>query len=425
MPIDYNDTGIVTGAIANITDGADEVPIKSWGVTVDANLSGVSSVVCTQAGKNVIDISGTDTDNGYISGRWISSSNSPNTNADWYTTEYLPILPNTEYTLSGIAYGNSPAFCFYDETKTYISGTAYSNRSTITFTSPNNAKYARFSIRNDFTAFMLEIGATATTYEAYTAPTVSTVPLGRTIYGGEVDVVAGTGTSEYALITFDGTQTILAGNYGTSGYVQYACSMLDIDPDIDKPLYDLQPGIYIDASTGNYRINSLVSGGTKRIRFNDIRLGDTITSKDEWNAYLSQNPVTVAYPLATPETFTFPPITPTPETPLGASNFWADEGDSELTYYKDGYGYTSVTVHKETPEGEPVEETRKFHRIIYEGQVDVISGTGLINIGESGTEYDPPEQISFTPVEIATDEGENTFYADEGVSVITYRREVE
>ena len=35
------------------------------------------------------------------------------------------------------------------------------------------------------------------------------------------------------------------------------------------------------------------------------------------------------------EPFTFTPITPTPETALGVNNFWADEGDSEVTYRAD------------------------------------------------------------------------------------------
>ena len=33
--------------------------------------------------------------------------------------------------------------------------------------------------------------------------------------------------------------------------------------------------------------------------------------------------------------FTFTPITPTPETALGVNNFWADEGDSDVTYRAD------------------------------------------------------------------------------------------
>ena len=36
------------------------------------------------------------------------------------------------------------------------------------------------------------------------------------------------------------------------------------------------------------------------------------------------------------ETFSFTPITPTPETALGVNNFWADEGDSDVTYRSSG-----------------------------------------------------------------------------------------
>ena len=32
---------------------------------------------------------------------------------------------------------------------------------------------------------------------------------------------------------------------------------------------------------------------------------------------------------------TFTPITPTPETALGVNNFWATEGDSDVTYRAD------------------------------------------------------------------------------------------
>lgn len=297
------------------------------------SLTGVSQVVCTQAGKNVIDISGTDPDNGYISGRWISSSNSPNTNADWYTTEYLPILPNTEYTISGIAYGNSPAFCFYDETKTFISGIAYSNRSTITFTTPNNAKYARFSIRNDFTAFMLEFGTTATTYEPYTDPIVTTVPLGRTIYGGSVDVVMGTGTEKWKKVTIsDFTWTIDANGRFKSNNVtdrpvvavrtwHFLCDNYQVIED-GRPLADVPDrSIYGGGSSGD---RSWYVHDSRYSTVEDFltAMGDTI----------------IVYPLATAyyTDFTFDPITPMPQTPESHSaNFWADTGDSTVGYRRD------------------------------------------------------------------------------------------
>ena len=186
----------VSGAVVTFPDGADAVKLKSCAVTIAPNLDGVSSVDVISAGKNLVDISGTDPDNGYTDDRWLSSINTYNNNNDWHITEYLPILPNTDYTLSGIAYGNAPSVCFYDENKDFISGISYANRSSFTFTSPPTTKYVRFSIRYDFTEFMMEYGTTATAYEPYITPTTHTATLGRTIHGGEVDVVNGTGTDE-------------------------------------------------------------------------------------------------------------------------------------------------------------------------------------------------------------------------------------
>ena len=223
----------VSGAVANITDGADGVPVKNWGVTVDATLSGVSSVVCTQAGKNFLDPSivfENTTIYTYDSATGAVTVLKSDISA-WNTKTGLPLKAGTyavtnptgrfQYRLASESYGT-------DHNITATTGT-------ITLSADDDIKI-KFGLGTTypFTAsYQLERNSTATTFEKYTAPTVSTVNLGRTIYGGSVDVVAGTGTDE----------------------------------------------------NGN--------------------------------------------------DFTFTPISPTPETPLGASNFWADEGDSEVTYRAD------------------------------------------------------------------------------------------
>ena len=333
-----------SGSVASITDGADRVPLKNWGVTV-ANLSGVSSVVCTQAGKNLL-----EKDIVRYSNSLATLSNCFAIHKGTYTVTIGTVANANNWRLSVLLMdGNGTALTdnAYKPSNDLQLATnrwLYGSNTTIKVFTVNIVTdcYVRFFIElgdtsssTTVTDSYLESGSTSTTYTPYVAPTVTTVSLGRTIHGGSVDVVAGTGTDLYRLITFDGTQAVLSGNYNTGGYVQYSCAALGIDPDINIKLYDLQPGLYVDATTGSYRVNSFESGGIKRIRFNDERLGDTITSKDEWNANLAQNPVTIAYPLATPETFTFTPISPTPETPLGASNWWADAGDSSVTYRAD------------------------------------------------------------------------------------------
>lgn len=44
---------------------------------------------------------------------------------------------------------NAPSYCFYDETKTYISGEKYNNRNNFVVTPPTNAKYIRLSVQSE------------------------------------------------------------------------------------------------------------------------------------------------------------------------------------------------------------------------------------------------------------------------------------
>lgn len=183
-----------SGSVASITDGADGVPVKNWGVTVDANLSGVSAVSCSQGGKNLVDNSAAAWEGGNI-----NTSGGNATGAGYVRTiGYYDIGGGMSYEISGIATPSQASdfrLFFYDETQTFIS---YKNYGSTPRETPANARYMR--IRNvvgaDMSTLQIEYGTTATAYEPYTAPTVLTVNLGRTIYGGSVDVVNGTGTDE-------------------------------------------------------------------------------------------------------------------------------------------------------------------------------------------------------------------------------------
>ena len=223
-----------SGSVANITDGADGVPIKAWEVTLPASLSGYSAINGT---KNT----GTGT-------------------------------PETQYTVS----------------------------------------------------------------------------LGRTIYGGTADVVNGTGTETYLKIVLDGTQEIGLANWkpttGTSAWL-YAPS---ITPNLlnnyltaynlDNIVCDVLPTV--PYNTTAQRIDESTTKGISVVGTNNWGLAvrvedDTLRTKPDINAWLANNPITVIYKVATPTDFTFDPITPTPETALGVNNFWADEGDSDVTYRAD------------------------------------------------------------------------------------------
>lgn len=333
-----------SGSVAAITDGADGVPVKNWGVTVDATLSGVSSVVCTQAGKNLLakDI--------------VRYSNSLATLSECFAIHHGTYT----VTIGTVANANNwrLSVLLMDDEGNALTDNAYkpsndlqlatnrwrfgSNTTTKVFTVTIVTDcYIRFFIElgdtsssTTITDSYLESGSTSTTYTPYAAPTVSTVPLGRTIYGGSVDVVNGTGEEEYIKVTFDGSDdegwaktnagpyySTITGYYKEQGFINGICDSFTMVAEVG-----LASNMTTDLTCSFYF-------GNDQNRFY-IRY-DAMANAAALKAWLSENPVTVVYKVATATPFTFTPITPTPETELGVNNFWADEGDSAVTYRAD------------------------------------------------------------------------------------------
>ena len=85
-----------------------------------------------------------------------------------YTKMYIQIKANTEYTISGLSNIGGKRIYYFDENKMFISrSTSYSQISTITFTTPSNAKYIdiQYYINgNDFNNWQIEQGSSATEY---------------------------------------------------------------------------------------------------------------------------------------------------------------------------------------------------------------------------------------------------------------------
>ena len=415
----YDDTTTVSGSVVSIENGADEVGAKSCVVTVRPTLSGVSALTEKQTGKTVF--YPMDIEQGSISGSGYNSDSIYRIR----TAERKAVTPSTQYKIKV----NSEVQIYEVHEYTDLTGSSTHltvNASEYTFTTKSTTNYLKILFRYSNNATItpsaiteLQVTDGALYWKTYSAN------LGRTIHGGQADIVNGEGqelVKKIAVLSFSGTWGAV-----TNGYAYYI-SVADTthSTSVVNPIMMQANQLFTYGSVGR---NSAPTwqyggndGGTTVHTFILPSEYDTLTKANNFLASL-QTPLEVTLTLATPTDFAFDPVTV--ETAKGNNTFWSDQGNTELTYYKDGYGFTSVTIHKETPDGEPVEETRKLHRIIYEGQVDVISGTGLIYRGESGTQYDPPEQISFTPIEVSTDEGENTLYADEGDSAITYRKAVD
>ena len=130
-----------------------------------------------------------------------------------FTLNYIPIKPNTEYTMTNGISNKNQKIRFYDKDKNYI-GYSYksgewlsqsANSLIKTGVTPDDAYYARFeldfdtiesasSVLNGEHLYMLEEGNTATEYEPYKEPIHSTIYLKEPLrkinnYADELDVI--------------------------------------------------------------------------------------------------------------------------------------------------------------------------------------------------------------------------------------------
>lgn len=297
----------VSGAIAHIDDGADRVPVRSWQVTLGASLDGYSSVDVVQAGKNLLDVS-TAQGTGTI---WFHYDNG------------IKLKKGVAYTFSCGNYGTG-SIAFYGTDHSTQIAYAYISASSakVTYTPTEDVIVCPRIYQSGLTAsglvdVMLEVGSTASSYAPYVAPTTHTVSLGRTIYGGSVDVVAGTGTETYGLQTFDGTETWTL--YETSFWYT------------SKPQANVK-SVHPCVTSNGVKITYTTTGQIRCYISENAGVVDTSTNM---NTLLS-NGVSFNYQLNDNVDFTFTPITPTPETALGVNNFWADANStSEVTYRRD------------------------------------------------------------------------------------------
>lgn len=194
-----------SGAIATFSDGAAGLPLKSCKVEIKPKqasgtptpsnplpISGTDTVIITQTGKNLV----ADTIDGYT----VSSNGSMASSGQVNSLALAPIKAGVQYTITtddvtGFVGG-------YFTEKPTITSTTYNNSRVVsnnkTFTAPITG-WVAFRMSYQYATPQLEVGSTATTYEAYTA-TTKTVSLPETVYGGEVDVIGGSGESTHEII---------------------------------------------------------------------------------------------------------------------------------------------------------------------------------------------------------------------------------
>lgn len=136
-----------------------------------------SSTVINIIGKNKFGPNATPTKSSFL-----RSTGQLKDDTSWNVSDYIAVTPSTQYTFNPNTNSGSVAVAgFYTDTKEFISSI---DSGLITFTTPNNCYFMRFSYRKTSYDIQLELGDSATEYERFV----------NIIYGGTYDAVTGQGT---------------------------------------------------------------------------------------------------------------------------------------------------------------------------------------------------------------------------------------
>lgn len=240
----------------------------------------------------------------------------------------LDLKKGFTYTLSGehtVAEGVSP----YVYLQKYVDGAWTSesqfwqnmkNSLPYTFTASTDEyrlwAYGRQSSIENIDWLQLELGSTATPYEPYKGESV-TIDLGQTVYGGKFDVLSGEVKVEVVMDTFD-----LSGRQytTTNGFDSWTLNLTHTSTGASDRANKI-----CDCAGYNYATSSL---GTSH-----FYASTTVAVVYLPEGAHRSDTITIAYPLATPTTFSLTPHEV--HSLLGDNNIWADSGDSAVEYRAD------------------------------------------------------------------------------------------
>ena len=229
-------------------------------------------------------------------------------NAKWFITDFISVIPNTSYSISGKA--NGYTVLGYDKNKQLIAN--FPNEGTSQITIPNNVRYIKLNgLLTQKDTFQLEEGDTATTYEPYkefTKTLYLNSPLleGDTIEQSGNDIVH---MHRYSKVVLDGSNYNISRN-GTKDSTKYRWTLYKNDDILKNTnnanilINDRYPLSTPNGTWGND--NNYIEGITINSQDPSIFLyldkykDGSDTSKQALIKELSVNPVTLIYKLATP-----------------------------------------------------------------------------------------------------------------------------
>lgn len=209
-PDDVNLLGLleekkVSGSVVSFDDGANDVPLKSCVVSLASSLDGYSEVNVVRSGKNLLNVNAitdiTHPNNASVVNNGNGSITvTTTTQQNVKTAQKLKdICPNVKvgetYYLKATSTGNQKIIYLHQSGISWSFGTAKVITSQML-----ESDVSLYASGTNSTATISDLsltyGSTATEYEPFIAQTIYTADLGRTIYGGEIDLITGEGTDE-------------------------------------------------------------------------------------------------------------------------------------------------------------------------------------------------------------------------------------
>ena len=244
--------------------------------------------------------------NYYINGAQYNWSKSANAEHNCFDVE---VFPSTSYRMvRGAVLSTVGQLRFLDRNKEFISGaTLNPNVDNAEIVTPSNCKYIEFATSKT-SQYYISINYPSTDTNVYTEwnRQTYTIALGSTIYGGTVDFDSGVMTVDRAVVVLDGTNNAVSG-----------ASASQSDPNLVQAEWTGYRSIGVENATfiadkletvtQSERKPHSIYSSTSAVRMYIGFLASEASTNEECNTWLSNNNVTVCYPLATPTTIQLTP----------------------------------------------------------------------------------------------------------------------
>ena len=339
----------VTGALVNVTDGASRPAVRvvthiepvqdGSGEASPSNvrpIKGLDSISVWKTGKNLVP-------DKYVAGHALGISEGKITAYTSAGRCYVwdILLPPGTYTVSGPT--NVPVYA-YDPDSRIVDMTISKNNGIALPYTFTLSKWAFFALHCETAyqdAYQLEIGNSATVFDAYQGE-VLRADFPETIFGGDMDWIAGKLYRSYHKITFDGVTVGAKVDTTDPGMTTYAYIQ---SWNMSKPLKSgskAYPDKIKSAST-----NSVIAF-TLPQELTGVTSADNVTTVvSKYNAVLKQwydagSPLEIVYEVATPDEIQLTPQEI--DTLKGVNNVWSSTGDTELSYVADTKMYIDQRI---------------------------------------------------------------------------------